>query len=254
MLPTWQEYVDPQYLPDGLEFKEPSRYLGDESHSILRLWRDRQARGEIPFKFTLVMQKKQPAEAEYPERMFHGLQPPAPEQPITTSRLDAVPEESSGSDTDHGVFIRRRKAANSDDDTGPEGSITGESHMDAVRAEERQLSPDGSHTTLQTVNTRKARISRRIIADESEDSDILHSHPKTPRTVRGIDVGSSPTLAGSSPPQDEPGHGETSWEKGKATGTEGRNIRTRAAVAAAAADAATKLAKKTKAYRKKGKK
>lgn len=105
IVPSWREFINPRYLPEGIEFKEPSRYLSEECHSILRLWRMRQGKGEIVFKFELTLSRGgESAETEYPEDMFEGLQPPGP---IATSNLHPIQEESPESDSEVEVFHRR---------------------------------------------------------------------------------------------------------------------------------------------------
>ena len=57
-----------------MPFKEPSKYLTDETNSILKLWRERQGNGEVAFKFDFVLGKdKMPMEPNYPTGMFGGL-------------------------------------------------------------------------------------------------------------------------------------------------------------------------------------
>ncbi|KAF8955367.1 hypothetical protein BDZ97DRAFT_1926875 [Flammula alnicola] len=46
------EFIDTADLPTRTPFQDPGRYNGGQTHAILKLWRTRQARGELPFKST----------------------------------------------------------------------------------------------------------------------------------------------------------------------------------------------------------
>ena len=53
---------------------EISRYNGAETHSILTLWRGRQEKGEVAFKFEqYVGPEKEPTMARYDTEAFEGL-------------------------------------------------------------------------------------------------------------------------------------------------------------------------------------
>lgn len=100
IVPEWTDYVSPKDLPEHVPFKEASRYLADESHSILKLWRTRQSNGEIPFKFLAVMDAQKIAvPAEYPPEIFKGLKEPnaqaLPRKKVTNSQPVEEDEGSS---------------------------------------------------------------------------------------------------------------------------------------------------------------
>ena len=74
ILPEWKEYVNPKYLPKGIPLKDPSKYLTEESNSILKPWRACQDKGEIYFRFECIVRSdKLPVEPDYPNSIFKDL-------------------------------------------------------------------------------------------------------------------------------------------------------------------------------------
>jgi hypothetical protein len=188
-----------------MQLKEPSRYSSEECHSILRLWRIRQANNEIPFKFDFTRTRGGDlAEAEYPEGMFDGLQPAGPME-RTERGLETIPEEDPESDSDVEVF-HRRKAACSDQDTGAEDEVdrvvegpermAGSVPLEGVNQANTQRT---SSPATPPANPRKRPAIRKVIPEDSENSHTPRSRKLTRgQGSRSNTMDSSPTLAGSS--------------------------------------------------------
>ena len=105
-----------------MALKEPSRYKGSETHSILKLWRLRQLNGEVVFKFDkYVGLEKEPEEPEYESAIFEALRAaggiPAQdsEKGLDGSSHDDEEEEQED-DEDHGARRRRYRAVESSDE------------------------------------------------------------------------------------------------------------------------------------------
>ncbi len=49
MAETPTHYVSALQLPNGINFKDPAHYKGEETFQILKLWRQRQALGKFHF-------------------------------------------------------------------------------------------------------------------------------------------------------------------------------------------------------------
>lgn len=64
------EFVGDFAMPNGVPFKDPSKYSGAEIAKILHLWRGRQRQGIIPFSFSHVVSEGKVEASEYAEGMF----------------------------------------------------------------------------------------------------------------------------------------------------------------------------------------
>ncbi|KAH9477917.1 hypothetical protein JR316_0010149 [Psilocybe cubensis] len=85
------EMIDPEYWPSSIPVTDPSRLRLESTSAILKLWRDRQAQGDIPFKFSKVFGNGYDImEPLYPSNLFDGLEAhpiPPPPAAITKRRL-----------------------------------------------------------------------------------------------------------------------------------------------------------------------
>lgn len=71
------DFVASSDLPAGVPFIDPSRYTGGQAGAILKLWRNRQTRGEIPFKFEAVIGADKTLDCtDYPDGIFGNLKEP----------------------------------------------------------------------------------------------------------------------------------------------------------------------------------
>lgn len=66
------EFVEGFAMPNGVPFKDPSKYSGAEIAKILHLWRSRQKEGIIPFAFSYVVSEGAVSASQYSESMFDG--------------------------------------------------------------------------------------------------------------------------------------------------------------------------------------
>ena len=231
--------MDEIYLPTGVQLKEPSRYNGSETHSILKLWRTRQENGEVVFKFEqYVGPDKEQEEAEYKAEMFEGLTPPGNvASQVSQGRVgrnieDEDEEEEGEQDEDNDNDTRRRShraAASSDEDedeeeqneemdpiTHKEGGKDGINADGEVRQgmehragkrpgpQQRVISPIEEDTPSQEVakrmtRSRKRLTTRRVLSSE-EDND-------GPRVVPAKELQTLQTQVGSSNQPGEPSRG-----------------------------------------------
>jgi len=145
--------------------------------------------------------------------MFSTLQAPSPigSSPIHQSNKDNAASSGAESEEERDV----RKAARSDDGTGPEGSggsdteVTANVQNQSSEAEEQ----DGESSQLETssqvteveqpVSIRnRPYIKRKVVVSEAEDSDgtpgMSKKTPRSPEFTPSNRLDSSPTLAGSS--------------------------------------------------------
>jgi len=109
ILAEWKEYVDPKYLPEGMPFKDPSKYLTEESNSILKLWRARRDKGEMYFRFECIVgSDKLPAEPDYPDGIFKDLHPMTPMNFSSLGPQCEDAEKSDDEDSDDGDAIPKK--------------------------------------------------------------------------------------------------------------------------------------------------
>ncbi|KAF8961700.1 hypothetical protein BDZ97DRAFT_1921028 [Flammula alnicola] len=195
ILPTWTEFVLPIYLPCSIPLKDPSKYVSNETHNILKLWRNRQEQGEIAFKFDCIVgDDKLPEDADYPAGLFRNMVSPGPRyssvprecvainQPRKSTFTSATTSDSEdGEDQDELPFKKHRAACSDDDsDEGEQPEV---------------VSVDNDKSTGEGTGQSKPR---HPTAPEPPRGRLL----VTPRGARGDhaqDFGSSPTLQGSSP-------------------------------------------------------
>jgi len=234
---TWEDYIDPIYLPRGISFMEISRYKGAETHSILALWRARQEKGEIAFRFgQYVGPEKEPRLALYNEEIFEGLLDAVHIDPhISQSRLDSDSQEDEDEEDSEAPWPRQSMAADPIDESGGESEeservdpLTGRAG-ETDRIGEHQQGSDGTLPIAATQRrpgrtaisptyddpprerqnrrpaARAARARRKVI--ESEEDDNARTTPQTRRVALPI-IDSSPTLAGSSPLVQKPMRGQ----------------------------------------------
>ena len=210
---------------------EISRYKGAETHRILSLWRARQEKGEIAFRFEQYSgPEKEPALALYNDAIFDGLmdavdinphisqtqldsrseeddddegegEAPWPRQQLAVDAIDGSEEESEESGTVDPLTSRVGETERLDEDPGPNDRALA---LKATRPRpgRRSLSPTYNDTPRVKQKSRPAarppKPRRRMI--ESEDDDGTRTTPQTTRGALSPIMGSSPTLAGSSPP------------------------------------------------------
>ena len=215
---------------------EISRYKGTETHSILSLWRARQEKGEIAFRFGQYSgAEKEPALALYNDSLFEGLKDAVDINPhISQTQLDSRSEEDEDEDEDEdeeegeAPWPRQQLAVDPIDGSEEESEESRIVDPLTSRASEtqgitedpgendqafaltatwprpgrRSLSPTYSDTPWVIQKSRPAarplKPRRRMI--ESEDDDDTQTTPQTTRAALSPIMGSSPTLAGSSPP------------------------------------------------------
>ena len=208
--PIWQEFVKPEYLPNGYGFDDPSKYKTRELNGILSLWRHLQKKGEIPFKFHSAWLNQQHEEPQYPAAVFSRLQALGPIRSPSISQInnDDIP-------TSNESMRDVRKAARSDDGIDPEdagGSDTAvtlnaqnqSSEADGQDEESSQLETASQVTEVEQPVTIQngPYIKRKVVVSESEyrdgpprmSSGTLRLREFTP--LNQLD--SSRTLAGSS--------------------------------------------------------
>ena len=227
MASTWEDYIDPIYLPPRIQFMEISRYKGAETHSILTLWRARQEKGEIPFRFRqYIGPEKEPMLALYDDTMFEGLMDAIHIDPhISQSGLESDSQE----DEEDGVapWPRQQMAADdidpSDDESeesdrvdpltsrgGQEEGVDGHQQESnrtlplaatQIRPGRTALSPtydDPPRVRQKNQPAARAPRPRRKVIESEEDDNTRTTH-QTPRVPLTPIIDSSPTLAGSSP-------------------------------------------------------
>lgn len=184
---NWQEFIEKSDLPPNVPFQDPSRYLTDSSSQILKLWRERQERGEIPFQFKFIVgQGKEIEPSDYPNGVFDGLLPAAPlpesNKPVPT-RLDI--ESDSGEDSDMERPVRRTKVP-----------LSSEEEEEEVNADKHEVEVQGKPGT-----GKKVKRGRNVIHSD-EDVSPLAIPLGTPRASPPfLQINSSPTLAGSRAPR-----------------------------------------------------
>ena len=204
-------------------FMEISRYKGAETHSILTLWRGRQAKGEVAFKFEqYVRPEKEPTMARYDTDAFEGLlDAQRIESHIQQTGMDSDSQEEEGDEDDEVPWPRQSKAADASDDES-EGTQRMEPLTSRVSNEGVDGDQHGSEESLPLASRkhkprtaisptyddppwvapkkrqvgRAPRAKRNLI--ESED-DIGQVTPRTHALDVTPNIDSSPTLAGSSP-------------------------------------------------------
>ena len=190
----WKDFMDESKFPKDIVFQDPYKYLTDASNQILKLWRGRQDRDEIPFKFNFIFGfNKKPEVTEYPDGIF-GLHPAGPLVPQISEELQQrdSTEESEEEGSEQELRLRTRKAAWSDDEeeeVEPEGSLTEERETLDI------IGPQGDDVIQHQV--KKPRRPRKVISSEDESPRVT---PRgIPRANSPTNFKSSPTLAGSSP-------------------------------------------------------
>jgi hypothetical protein len=179
---NWQEFIDKSDLPPNVPFQDPSRYLTDSSNQILKLWRDRQERGEIPFQFKFIVGRgKEMEPSVYPNGAFEGLSPAA----LIAEFNKSVPihldiETDSSEDTDVERPVRRTRVPLSEE-------------------EEEKTNEDEVEVQGKPGKGKKTKRGRNIIQSD-EDVSPRPIPLVTPRaSPQFLQIDSSPTLAGSSP-------------------------------------------------------
>ena len=210
--------MDGIYLPTGVSLKEPSRYKGAESYSILKLWRTRQLDGEVVFKFeNYVGVDKEPAEPEYEDAIFVGLRATARSTHIAQDVLQNNSEDEEEESDDSEQYTRRRYRAayqSDEEDDGPVGvqemdSVTYGESRPRPRPQRRELSPiqddpprDTQATTPRLTKRRGGRS--KVIHSDGGDQEMQCTTPRTSGLPTAQTIDSSPTLAGSSPLVEKP--------------------------------------------------
>ncbi len=173
--------MDPIYLPSGITLKDPSRYLGSESHLILRTWRIRQQQGEIPFKFDCYVGKdKQLEDAEYTDGLFDGLR--APRGPASNDLTDPAQGDEEDDQSNEDEHPRNGRKVLASDEEGSESDERGSEPAADNSGERDQIAnnhgEDGEETNYQAV--KRTRPQRRILSSDEE----AHGHPLTERITR----------------------------------------------------------------------
>lgn len=93
-------------MPPDVGLREPSRWLVGDTHKILRLWRERQKVGEIPFRFKCFLDsQKNPSPTEYEDNIFTGLKEPTTNKLVTKKQVVA-PESTIESEQPGGEHSR----------------------------------------------------------------------------------------------------------------------------------------------------
>jgi len=229
MAETWEDFINPVYLPPGVPFMEISRYKGADTHRILVLWRERQDKGEVAFKFDhYVGPEKEPTLARYDDMIFEGLMAAGNgDAQISFSGIhgDEDEDEEEEGDEEQAPWPRHSCAADpSDEDESEESETVGqltdvERENEAVNEDQQEshgrgglasikprprrtaLSPtydDPPRDVQKTQPLRKRPRARRQVI-ESEEDDNTRTTPQTRQEVLTLNLDSSPTLAGSSP-------------------------------------------------------
>jgi len=213
--------------------KEPSRYKGSETHSILKLWRLRQLNGEVVFKFDkYVGLEKEPEEPECESAIFEALRAAGgiPGQDSEkgldgSSRDEEEEEQEQEDDEDHGARRRRYRAAESSDEeerrseeSEDRESVTQGEREEGINEEVMQQlaskrpkrarksisSTEDEDSLREDLRTRTGtykgpRVNRIMSSDDEPQRDLPATTPRTMRLASSQNIDSSPTLAGSSP-------------------------------------------------------
>lgn len=180
---NWQDFIDKSDLPPNVPFQDPSRYLTDSSNQILKLWRDRQERGEIPFQFKFIVGREKEIEPSvYPNGAFEGLSPAA----AITEFNKVVPIhldiETDGEDSDVERPVRRTRVPLSEEEE-----------------EDEKMNEDEVEVQGKPGKSKYSKRGRNIIQSD-EDVSPRPIPFATPRpSPQFLQIDSSPTLAGSSP-------------------------------------------------------
>ncbi len=196
----WKDFMDESDFPEDISFQDPCRYLTDTSNKILKLWRLRQEKGEIPFQFTFVIGRdKEPDVTQYPDGIFDGLRPAGlvGAKPVDELAQESSPEES---EEEGEPRMRRNKAAWSEDE---EDEVERDGEERGILNITPPQDDDEQGETQHRV--KKPGRPRRVISSEDETPRVI---PRgRPRANSTSHFNSSPTLAGSSPiRQDKTNH------------------------------------------------
>lgn len=71
-----KKFIEPEYWPNNVPVKDPSRYKREESEAIVGHWRRRQRQGEKDFRFSCVIDKAEFRVARYPKAGMLQESPP----------------------------------------------------------------------------------------------------------------------------------------------------------------------------------
>jgi len=202
---NWRNFVDESNFPSNIGLRDPCRYSTDDTNQILKLWRERQEKGEIPFKFNFILGRSKELEfADYTDGIFDGLRHAGSRLEAAAHHLsdplegldDRQDEEEEDDGSDDEPPLRRRRAELSEDEDELEAR-NGQKGMDIDKQKSSQ-----DHLKKPTVNRRQV-----IFSEEENETpqatprprvaDVIIPRCGSPSTsYRG---NSSPTLAGSSP-------------------------------------------------------
>ncbi len=191
----WKDFMDELKFPKDIVFQDPCKYLTDASNQILKLWRARQDRDEIPFKFNFIFGfNKEPEVTGYPNGIFDDLHPAGLLIPqiLEESQQRDCTEESEEEGSEEEPRFKKSKAAWSNDEeeeVEPEGSTEERGTLDII-------GPQGDDLIQHRV--KKPGRPRKVISSEEDESPRVTPH-RRPRANSPANVNSSPTLAGSSP-------------------------------------------------------
>lgn len=97
-------FIEQEFWPSGVVFKEPSKYSSAETNKILVHWRTKQMKNEIPFRFKRVPIGNSVEPEHYPAEIFNisSSPPPPPRQPIKTKPKRTTMRDHSDSDDSEG--------------------------------------------------------------------------------------------------------------------------------------------------------
>ncbi len=184
----WKEFMDESDLPKDIAFQDPCKYLTDASNQILKLWRARKAKDEIPFKFTFVVGRdKEPDVTQYPDGIFDGLQPAGPlrRQMSPMSPQDS-PQGSEGEGEEYNEpRLRKSKAAWSDDEEEEveiDGSVTEEGGIPNIMESQDD---DEEAEEIQHHMKKPGRTRRVISSEENKSPRVIPRGRQTTKPIRG---------------------------------------------------------------------
>lgn len=208
---NWKDFVDEDYFPSNIGLQDPSRYPTDDTNQILKLWREREEKGEIPFKFNFILGRNKELEiCSYPDGVFDGLKTAGNyvhSNPLPERCGDSQDEGGEENESDDEPPLRKSRTALSDDEDEEELESGNGRKPTEYNVTEQDTDPGESDRNIPTRNRKQVIVSEEENEGPRETplrginprvSKPSQPRPNSTSTYRG---NSSPTLAGSSPVQ-----------------------------------------------------
>lgn len=179
-------FIDSVTMPQGIIFKDPSRYKVEETAKILALWRARQKERLIPFWFDSVISDGTALSSEYAEGMFDGWAKPQsnkmmkPKVAILVALVTALPGENK----------ECAESQDSSDDSTCDNSTDGAEETVAPEGAEHPMSPPPTEMSEDDVTPNQPRrrpITKVVMSDEEGSAGPTVSPQIITPTLRPIE-------------------------------------------------------------------